>query len=384
MDFPYSIRSKLPKVGTTIFTTMSALANEHNAINLSQGFPEFDGGDFLRKRVNKYMKAGKNHYAPMGGVLRLKQAISNKMEKMYSCKYNADTEITITAGATQAIFTTIAALVEEGDEVIILSPSYDCYAPAIELQGGKTVFVDLLPGDYGIDWDKLKRLINFKTKMLIINSPHNPTGSILNAEHMMKLSKLLEGTEIMILSDEVYEHLIFDGLEHQSVARFPDLAKRSILCYSFGKTYHNTGWRLGYCIAPENLMHEIRKVHQFNVFTCNTPMQEAFADVLEEDESYLSLSSLFQEKRDEFRSLIADSRFEIMPCHGTYFQLLGYKNISEEHDVEFAKRLTIENKIASIPISVFYPTGTDHKVLRFCFAKHSDTLKRAAEILNRI
>lgn len=384
MKYPYTLRSKLPKVGTTIFTKMSALAKQEHALNLSQGFPEFDGGDELRKLVNAQMRKGNNHYASMLGVMELREAIAEKMQDCYSAIYHPEKEITVTAGGTQAISTAIAALVNEGDEVILFSPAYDCYAPNVELQGAKPVFVDLTPDDYGIDWQNLKRVINYKTKMIVINTPHNPTGAVLNAEHMEKLGKLLEGTEIILLSDEVYEHIIFDGLEHQSVARFPKLAERSVLVYSLGKTYHNTGWRLGYCIAPENLMEEIRKVHQYSVFTCNTPMQYAFAQVLKDQSRYKELSGFYQEKRDMFRSLISSSNFRLLPCLGTYFQLLDYSQITDENDVVYAEKLTKENKIASIPVSVFYPNLTDNKVLRFCFAKETDTLHKAAEILNKI
>ena len=374
----------MPKVETTIFTVMSALAQEHGALNLSQGFPEFDGGERLRKAVNQAMKSGHNHYAPMAGHMPLREAISEKMEDLYSAKYDPEKEITITAGGTEAISSALTAMIREGDEVILFAPAYDCYAPIIELNGGKPVFVELNPGDYSIDWEKVKRVMNYRTRMIIINTPHNPTGSILNAQDIERLAKLLKGTEILVLSDEVYEHILFEGYEHQSVARFPDLAERSFLVYSLGKTYHNTGWRLGYCLAPENLMEEFRKVHQYSVFTCNTPMQHAFTEMISDSSTYSELGAFYQEKRDLFRESIKGSKFKALPCAGTYFQLLDYSKITDESDLEFAKRLTREFKLASIPISVFYPNSIDNKVLRFCFAKESDTLRRAAEILNTV
>ncbi len=385
MKFPGILTSKLPKVGTTIFTVMSQLAKQHNALNLSQGFPDFKTSDELNKLVFKYMQSGYNQYAPMQGVPELREAVAMKMERLYNIKYQPETEITITAGATQAIFTAIAALINEGDEVMIFTPAYDCYTPAVEIFGGNPVYVQLHAPEYRINWEEVKKLYNRKVKLIIINTPHNPTGAILSAQDMMKLEKLIKDSDTIVLSDEVYEHIIFDGYEHQSIARFPELAKRSIAVYSFGKTFHNTGWKIGYCVAPENIMQEFRKVHQYNVFSCNTPIQYALAEYLQNEEHYLYLSEFYQKKRDLFNRSIETSRFRIHPSAGTYFQLLDYRDISDEKDVDFAVRLTKEYKIASIPVSVFYnKPPEDTFVLRFCFAKEDETLLKAAEILCKI
>ncbi|MEI6524296.1 MAG: methionine aminotransferase [Bacteroidota bacterium] len=384
MDSPLSISSKLPKSGTSIFSVMSALANEQNALNLSQGFPSFDCNTHLKELVNKYIQDKKNQYAPMPGILALREAIAKKTEELYSTKYNPETEITVTAGATQAIYTAISALINEGDEVIVFEPAYDCYVPAIELNGGKAVYAQLKFPNYKVDWDEVKKLVKRQTKMIIINTPNNPTGSIFTAADMAKLEKIVKNTDIIILSDEVYEHIIFDKFEHQSVARYPKLAERSVIVSSFGKTFHTTGWKIGYVVAPEKLMIEFRKVHQFLVFSVNTPIQYAYADFLQLKEEYLGLGKFYQEKRDYFLQQIKGSRFEPLPCSGTYFQLLKYNKISEEKDTEIAKKFTIENKIASIPVSVFYHKPTDHNVLRFCFAKDKETLEKAGAILKKI
>jgi methionine aminotransferase len=384
MDSPLSISSKLPKSGTSIFSVMSALANEQNALNLSQGFPSFDCNTHLKELVNKYIQDKKNQYAPMPGILALREAIAKKTEELYSAKYNPETEITVTAGATQAIYTAISALINEGDEVIVFEPAYDCYVPAIELNGGKAVYAQLKFPNYKVDWDEVKKLVKRQTKMIIINTPNNPTGSIFTAADMAKLEKIVKNTDIIILSDEVYEHIIFDKFEHQSVARYPKLAERSVIVSSFGKTFHTTGWKIGYVVAPEKLMIEFRKVHQFLVFSVNTPIQYAYADFLQLKEEYLGLGKFYQEKRDYFLQQIKGSRFEPLPCSGTYFQLLKYNKISEEKDTEIAKKFTIENKIASIPVSVFYHKPTDHNVLRFCFAKDKETLEKAGAILKKI
>ncbi len=383
-DYPSLIKSKLPKVGTTIFTVMSQLANENNAINLSQGFPDFKSSDKLIDLVTSAMKQGLNQYAPMAGVLALREQIAIKTEKLYGAKYHPESEITITSGATQAIFTAIAATISEGDEVIIFTPAYDCYEPAIELNGGKSVFVQLHAPDYKIDWEQVKKLINQRTKMIIINTPHNPSGKTLSERDMQALEKIVSNTDIIVLSDEVYEHIIFDGKPHQSAAKFPGLMERSFIISSFGKTFHNTGWKMGYCVAPKNLMTEFRKAHQFIVFSANTPMQYALAEYLKQEENYLQLSGFYQQKRDFFVNLIQGSNFEILPSQGTYFQLLSFENISDEKDTDFAIRLTKEYKLASIPVSVFYHKNVDEKILRFCFAKKEETLEKAAEILNRI
>ncbi len=384
MDSPLSISSKLPKSGTSIFSVMSALANEQNALNLSQGFPSFDCNTHLKELVNKYIQDKKNQYAPMPGILALREAIAQKTEELYSAKYNPETEINVTAGATQAIYTAISALINEGDEVIVFEPAYDCYVPAIELNGGKAVYAQLKFPNYKVDWEEVKKLVKRQTKMIIINTPNNPTGSIFTAADMAKLEKIVKNTDIIILSDEVYEHIIFDKFEHQSVARYPKLAERSVIVSSFGKTFHTTGWKIGYVVAPEKLMIEFRKVHQFLVFSVNTPIQYAYADFLQLKEEYLGLGKFYQEKRDYFLQQIKGSRFEPLPCSGTYFQLLKYNKISEEKDTEIAKIFTIENKIASIPVSVFYHKPTDNNVLRFCFAKDKETLEKAGAILKKI
>lgn len=378
------IESKLPEVPTSIFAVMSGLANEHNALNLSQGFPNFESDRKLIELVNKAMVNGNNQYAPMPGALSLREAISKKMESLYDVSYNPDTEITVTAGATQAIFTAIAATVKKDDEVIIFKPAYDCYEPTIELFGGRTISVQLDPEEFSINWDEVKSLISNKTRMIIVNTPHNPSGRVLSRNDMIQLENLLRDTNIILLSDEVYEHIIFDDEKHQSAALYPALAERAFITASFGKTFHNTGWKMGYCIAPKYLMEEFRKVHQFNVFCVNHPMQIALAEYLNTPSNYLDLGNFYQKKRDLFLSLIKNSRFEFKPSKGTYFQLLNFKNITDENDYEFAVRLTKEMKLASVPISVFNEKKLDTKVLRFCFAKKDETIKEAAEILNRI
>lgn len=384
MDFTSQISSKLPYIGTTIFTQMSALANRHNAINLSQGFPDFDIDPLLPKLVNKYSKKGYNQYAPMAGVIELRNVIAKKIAKKYKAEYNPETEITITAGATQAIFTAISTIVKENDEVIIFTPAYDCYAPAIELNGGVCKHIPLSYPNYKIDWNLVKNMISHKTRMIIINSPHNPTGTLLTKEDIKELETIVKGSQIILLSDEVYEHIVFDKRKHLSVIKSPILAKQSIVVFSFGKSLHATGWKMGYCVAPEKLMNEFRKIHQFNVFSCNSPTQYAIADYIENNKPFKGVSKMYEQKRNLFLELIKDSRFEFTPTQGTYFQLLKYKNISSEKDIEFAKFLTMEHKIASIPISVFYHSKKDDNVLRFCFAKEDKTLIKAAEILCKI
>jgi len=383
-DFKVSLPSKLPTVKTSIFSIMSGLAAKENALNLSQGFPNFESDPKLIALVNKAMKNDKNQYAPMPGILGLREAIAEKIYNLYGVAYNPETEITITAGATQAIFTAIAVVVHKDDEVIIFKPAYDCYEPTIELFGGKAISVQLNPEDFSIDWQKVKGLITDKTKMIIINSPHNPSGRILSKSDMQQLEALLKNTSILLLSDEVYEHIIFDGEKHQSAALFPALAERAFMVASFGKTFHNTGWKVGYCVAPSYLTEEFRKVHQFNVFSVNHPTQVALAEYLKNPNHYLDLGGFYQQKRDLFLSLLKDSRFNFKPSTGTYFQLLNFSKITEESDVDFAIKLTKEKKIASIPISVFNESGLDTKVLRFCFAKTDETLKKAAEILCKI
>lgn len=381
MHYQGNIESKLPRVKTTIFTIMSALAREHNAINLSQGFPDFHCDPRLVELVNNAMKQGHNQYAPMQGVPALREAIACKTEELYSAKYDPDKEITITAGATQAIFTAISAIIREGDEVIVFEPAYDCYVPAIELNGGSPKFVQMDPGQFTVNWAAVQKLVNAKTRMIILNTPHNPSGSILTANDMQKLEKMVQGNDIIIVSDEVYEHVIFDGYEHQSIARFPELAARSFIISSFGKTYHTTGWKLGYVLAPENLMAEFRKVHQYNVFSVNTPIQYAYAELLKEKELFMELGAYYQKKRDLFAGMLKGSGFDLKPVAGSYFQVAGFSRITEEKDTDFAVRMTREYGVAPIPMSVFYHKPTDNKYLRFCFAKEDETLKRAAEKL---
>jgi methionine aminotransferase len=376
--------SKLPNVGTTIFTVMSALAAKHNAINLSQGFPNFKSDQKLIDLVSKAMNSGYNQYAPMAGSMELRQAISKKFEILYNTSYNPETEITITAGATQAIFTAISAFIKPNDEVLIFRPAYDCYEPTVELNGGKTISIQLKAPYYKVDWSEVKQKINKNTKMVIINTPQNPSGSVFTKDDMIQLQTLLKDTDIILLSDEVYEHIIFDDETHQSACLFLDLKNRSFVVASFGKIFHNTGWKMGYCCAPKDLMSEFQKVHQFNVFCVNHPIQIALAEYLQEPSHYLELSEFFQKKRDLFLSLIKDSKFTFQPSKGTYFQVLDYSSITDEQDVDFVKRLTIEHGLASIPMSVFNEHGLDQKVLRFCFAKTDETLKKAADILNQI
>lgn len=383
-DFSGTITSKLPGTETSIFAVMSALANETGAINLSQGFPDFPISEKLIELVNKYMRQGMNQYAPMLGVQALREVISEKVFNMYGANYHPEKEINITAGATQALYTIISAMIHEGDEVIIFEPAYDSYVPAIKLNGGIPVFAQLQTPDYHINWDYVKKLINKNTRMIIINSPQNPTGSVLKAEDIKMLIKHTLKTDIVILSDEVYEHLIFDGIRHESVSLYPELAERSFITYSFGKTLHATGWKMGYVLAPENLMKEFRKVHQFNVFTCNTPIQYAIAEYLKDADNYNYLPGFYQQKRDFFLEQIKGSRFGIIPCYGTYFQLLEYSRITDENEMDFAIRMTKEFKLASIPVSPFYHKATDNKTLRFCFAKTEETMKKAADILNKI
>jgi|SRR5690554_4633047 len=378
------VHSKLPKVGDTIFSKMSNLAASENALNLSQGFPDFDCSPQLIELVGQAMRNGHNQYAPMAGLLSLREMIADKTFELYQREYNPETEITITAGATQAIFTAIAATVSENDEVILFTPAYDCYEPAIELVGGKPVYVQLKEPDYTINWEEVKKVINQRTKMIIINSPHNPTGTTLSKEDLAELDKLTAQSDMLVLSDEVYEHIIFDGEGHHSAASFPKLAERSFIISSFGKTYHTTGWKVGYCLAPENLTKEFRKTHQYNVFCVNTPIQHAYAEFLKDKSEYSQLGTFYQEKRDFFINLLKDSRFKLQKTKGTYFQLLNYEAISDEADVDFAIRLTKAHKVAAIPVSVFYNSNIDHKVLRFCFAKQNQTLEEAAEILCKL
>jgi methionine transaminase len=384
MIYPADISSKLPHSGKSIFSVMTELATKNSALNLAQGFPDFPPASDLLKLVNEGMKKGYNQYAPMPGLTSLREIIAEKTQNLYGAVYHPDNEITVVPGATFGIYAAITALVHDGDEVIIFEPAYDCYIPAIELNGAKAVRVELNYPEFQIDWDELKRLINFKTRLIILNTPHNPTGSVWSEEAMLELDKLIKGTDIMVLSDEVYEHIIFDNITHQSVCRYPELAERSIVLSSFGKTYHTTGWKMGYILAPTNLTEQIRKVYQYMAFSCSTPFQYAYAEILTRPESYLGLSEFYQKKRDVFTSALRQSKFQIMPCSGSYFQLLSYKGLSELGDMEYAQYLTEKKKIAAIPISVFYRMKTDNHLLRFCFAKENKTLHEAAEILCKI
>ncbi len=379
-----NISSKLPNVGTTIFTVMSALANEHKAINLSQGFPNFDCDEALKKLVASYIKKGHNQYAPMPGVPALRKNLIQKISNQYGANLDPDTEITITAGATQAIFTAITALIRPDDEVILIEPAYDSYAPSVKVNGGIVRTYQLSAPDYKVDWKAFSRLITSRTKMIIINTPHNPTGSILEEEDLRKLETLTKGTDIIVLSDEVYEHIIFDKTDHQSVLKFPELYSRSLAVFSFGKTFHATGWKMGYVVGPDYLMREFRRVHQFNVFTVNTPIQYALADYIQKEENYIHLSEFYQKKRDFFANRIKDSRFDLLPCRGTYFQTVSYAKISDERDTDFAQRMTTEYGVAAIPVSVFYNNKKDEKVVRLCFAKTEDVLEKAAKLLCKI
>ncbi len=383
-DYPRRITSKLPQVGTTIFTTMSKLAADHNAINLSQGFPDFDCAPELRALFCKYVNSGLNQYPPMAGIMGLREAIAEKMHSLYGASYDPEHEVTVTPGATYAIFTAVSAFVSPGDEVILFEPAYDSYGPAVEVNGGKPVYVQMRYPDYSIDWEAVKNVITPKTRMMILNTPNNPTASVFSAEDLRVLEGLLRDTDIIVASDEVYEHLVFDGHQHQSVARFPGLAERSFVVNSFGKTYAVTGWKMGYAIAPKNLMLEFRKVHQFNAFVCNGPVQYAFADYMKNKDAYLSLAAFYQQKRDFFLDGLKGSRFKPLPSRGTFFQNLCYDAISDEADTDLAIRLTRDHGVASIPVSVFYREPPAHKVLRFCFAKSEATLARGAAILSKI
>lgn len=378
------INSKLPAVGTTIFTVMSALATEHKAINLGQGFPDFPMNDELIAKVNEAMRNGYNQYAPMPGLITLREALAEKIQLLYNNAINPDTEITITPGGTYAIYSALTTIIQKGDEVIVFEPAYDSYIPNIEINGGIAVTVPLTYPDYKIDWQLVRNNITERTKAIIINSPHNPTGSVIDKQDIEELKSIVAGTEIFIISDEVYEHLIYDQLQHESILKYPELFERSFVCFSFGKTYHCTGWKLGYCVAPASFMKEYRKVHQFNCFSCFTPAQVALAEYLKNKEAYLSLPSLMQQKRDYFIELMKDTKFDLLTTHGSYFVCASYNRISNEADKDLAIRLTKEVAVATIPLSAFYRNGKDDKVLRFCFSKNNQTLEMAAERLRKI
>ncbi|MEE4360085.1 MAG: pyridoxal phosphate-dependent aminotransferase [Pseudomonadales bacterium] len=377
-----TLDSKLPEVGTTIFTVMSALAQQHGALNLSQGFPDFDGPPALLERVTHYLTHGRNQYAPMTGVPSLREALAGKVAALYGCVVDAEREVTITSGATEALFCAIHAVVRPGDEVIVFDPAYDSYAPAVALAGGRCVHLPLRAPEYAVDWQQVRDAIGARTRLIIVNSPHNPTGSVFSSADLDALAEVVRDTGVFLLADEVYEHIVFDGAEHQSLLRRPELAARAFVVSSMGKTYHTTGWKIGYCVAPAALSAEFRKVHQYVTFCTNTPVQLALADFLvAHPEHHLELPAFYQAKRDRFCALLEGSRFQVRPAAGTYFQLLGYEGISDEDDVCLSRRLTEEQGIASIPVSVFHRVPTADRVLRFCFAKDDATLVRAAAIL---
>lgn len=379
------ITSKQPNVGTTIFTVMSQLAAETGALNLSQGFPNYNCSPKLIKLVNHHMKQGMNQYAPMAGIMPLREAIAQKTFDLYGLSYSPNDEITIVSGCTEALYAVMTAIIHKDDEVIVFEPAYDSYVPAIELNGGKAVYVTLSPeNDFAIDWAFVKSKITPKTKAIMLTTPHNPTGKCLTQSDIDSLAKLLKDTNIFVVSDEVYEHIIFDGRKHLSPAMHTDLKERTFVCGSFGKTFHTTGWKLGYCMAPKELSIEFRKAHQWITFSCPTPFQYAFADFLKEPDNYLSVTQFYQEKRDKFINWIKDSRFEFIPAEGSFFQMVSYKNITDESDYDLAVRWTKEIGVASIPISVFYADKIDNKILRFCFAKDDEMLERAAERLCRL
>lgn len=371
--------SKLPDVGTTIFTVMSQLAVEHNAINLGQGFPDFPMSSELTDLVNKAMQDGHNQYVHMNGLPLLTQRIAAKIEKLYQTTIDAAAQITVTPGGTYAIYTALTTILHAGDEVIVFEPAYDSYIPNIEINGAKAIRISLQYPTYNIPWHEVKQKVNAKTKAIVINSPHNPTGAVLSKDDMMQLQSIVEGTSIYIVSDEVYEHLIFDGIRHESILRYPELLKRAFVCFSFGKTYHCTGWKIGYCVSAPDLMKEFRKVHQFNCFSCNSPVQFALAEYLLNEDAYLSLGNQMQHKRDYLRTLMQSTPFKLIPSHGSYFECYSYADFSNETDKEFVMRLTKEKGVVAIPISVFYKDSTDNKVVRFCFAKREETLKKAVE-----
>jgi methionine aminotransferase len=377
----HSIRSRFPAMGTNIFTTMNLIAEEHKAVNLAQGFPSFDSPPELVDFVTEALRSGKNQYAPMPGLPQLREAISEKVAFLYGRTYDPATEITVTPGGHTALTSAALSVLHPGDEAIIFDPSFDCFAPIVTLCGATPVIVNLTFPEYSIPWDEVALRITPRTRLIWINTPHNPTGSILGAADMARLTELTRGTEIVVLSDEVYEHMTFDGLHHESVCKYPELAERSLSVYSFGKVYHATGWKIGYCLAPKPLMAEFRKIHQMITFTSNHPIQWGLAQFLKRREHYLDLPRFYQEKRDFFLAGLEGSRFGVLPAKGSYFQCLTYRAISDEPEMVFAKRLAQEAKVAAIPVSAFYKDGTDNKVLRFCFAKSDEILERATSAL---
>lgn len=378
------IQSKLPEVGTTIFTVMSALATEYNAVNLGQGFPDYPMSEELIALVDQAMEDGFNQYVPMQGYLPLREALAEKIQFLYAASVDPSSQITITPGGTYAIYTALTTILRPGDEVIIFEPAYDSYIPNVEINGAIPVLIDLKFPDYRIDWEEVRKKISKRTRAIMLNSPHNPTGAVLNEEDMNELRSIVKDTNIFICSDEVYEHLIFDSIPHQSILRYPDLLKRSFVCFSFGKVYHCTGWKLGYCISSPESMMEFRKVHQFNCFSCHTPSQVALSGFLRNKDSYLSLGPFMQAKRDFFTSLMSRTKFDLLKSYGSYFICASYGRISDEGDKDFAVRITKEYGVTTIPVSVFYRSETDNKVVRFCFAKKNETLEAAVARLAEI
>ncbi|HOY34310.1 MAG TPA: pyridoxal phosphate-dependent aminotransferase [Piscinibacter sp.] len=376
-----AITSRLPNVGTTIFTVMSALAQQHGAVNLGQGFPDFDCDPRLLDAVSAAMRGGLNQYPPMAGVPVLREAVAAKIESLYGRRYDAGSEITITAGATQAIITAILAIVHPGDEVIVLDPCYDSYEPNIELAGGRAVHVPLVPGTFRPDFARIAAALSPKTRAIIVNTPHNPSATVWTEQDMQRLAELLRPTDVLLIADEVYEHMVYDGVRHESVARHEELAQRAFIVSSFGKTYHVTGWKVGYVAAPAALTAEFRKVHQFNVFTVNTPMQHGLAAFMADASHHLSLPAFYQRKRDLFRAGLAGSRFTLLPSEGSYFQCVDYSAISDETEESFCRRLTTQVGVAAIPLSAFYQGGFEQRIVRFCFAKKDETLNLALERL---
>lgn len=384
MQSACSSRSKLPDVGTTIFTVIGQLSAEHQALNLSQGAPNFAGDPQLIEATAQAMRAGHNQYAPMSGVAALRAALAEKAERLYGARYDADEEITVIASASEGLYSAISALVHPGDEVIYFEPAFDSYAPIVRLQGATPVAIKLSLQDFRVDWDEVAAAINGKTRMIIVNTPHNPTGAVFDEHDIERLTALTRDTDIVILSDEVYEHVVFDGEIHHSMARYPQLAERSVIVSSFGKTYHVTGWRVGYCLAPAALMDEIRKVHQFMVFSADTPMQHAFAAALANPQSYLGLAAFYQQKRDLLARALLDSRFELLPSRGSFFMLARFSGFSHESDNDFAVRLIREAKVATIPLSAFYSDGTDTGLIRLSFSKDNETLLEGARRLSQV
>ena len=379
-----NINPKIPEWGTSIFTVMSRMAVEHNAINLAQGFPDFNCDEELLELVNHFQKMGFNQYAPMQGVQTLRKAISEKIIKLYGHHYNFETEITITAGATQALYTALTSIVKSGDEVIIFEPAYDSYVPDILSNGGRPVYVPLNSNDYSYNWDLVRSKISNKTNAILLNSPHNPTGSLITQEDIKELEKITNGTDILIISDEVYEHITFDSHQHISLSSSDELSKRTFVISSFGKTYHTTGWKMGYCTAPEILTKEFRKMHQFIVFSANTPVQHAYAEFMKREEKYLSLGHFYEQKRNVLVNELEKSKFKLKKCNGTYFQLLDYSEISDKSDIDFSEYLTKEIGVAVIPLSPFYGDKKSRSLIRVCFAKSDDVLKEASEKLKKL